>query len=105
MSVFSDALKKSRVQETLYLSTDADSSTDTKTDRNGLFFLGGGSYFLFVVDVGVHKISRNDTYFFLFFLFWVSKISFLAITRGASATRNGVQEDIDFSPRVVNVGF
>ena len=32
-------------------------------------------------------------------------ILLMAITRGASATRNGHQEDIDFSPRSVYVGF
>ena len=40
--------QKSRIRETLNLSTDADSSTDTKMDSNGkkgtyfFFFLGGG---------------------------------------------------------------
>ena len=33
-----EAIKKSRIRETLNLLTDADSSTDTKTDRNGQFF-------------------------------------------------------------------
>ena len=32
-------------------------------------------------------------------------ILLMAITRGPRATRNGHQEDIDFSPRSVYVGF
>ena len=35
--------KKSRIRETLNLSTDADSSTDTI--KKGNFFLGGGQFF------------------------------------------------------------
>ena len=34
--------KKSHMQETLNLLTDADSSTNTKTDRNETFFFGRG---------------------------------------------------------------
>ena len=46
-----EQLKESPIRKTLNLSTDADSSTDTKMDRNGrreVFFLGGGFQFTFL---------------------------------------------------------
>ena len=70
--------QKSRIQETLTLLTDADSSTDTKTNRNGqkktLFFIIIFFFFLFQMFLGVAiiffsgvvtKISKKNLNFFL----------------------------------------
>ena len=54
-------IRKSRIRETLHLSTDADSSTDTKTDRNGNFFLGGEVPIFFCQGKGPNFLF----YFFL----------------------------------------
>ena len=75
---------KSCIRDTLNLLTDADSSTNTKTKKNGqrgpsnffvyIFFFrvptccGGVKFFLGEGSRGVQKISKTLIYFILFFL-------------------------------------
>ena len=55
--------------ETLNLSTDADSSTDTKTDRNGQFFWWGSPILFWFLRWGSKQFRFFFTY--IFFVCWV----------------------------------